>query len=180
MAPCETKKVAKTKRIPPKVKRNTKGYQTRTSPQKSPSQTTSIEQEEAEGNLSAIPHHPKTPLNTAHLLSMPKVTNSIRRVEFREYVSLGITPLDGKGSRAVQGSQNITTPLIDEVDEEEIDEELERTWQDWRNDQESKELKWLREKLWGKGKWAVRTEHEEDVLYVRSVLGEEEWAALCL
>ncbi|EUC43901.1 hypothetical protein COCMIDRAFT_6680 [Bipolaris oryzae ATCC 44560] len=199
MTPQQTKKAAKTKRVPPKVKRNTRSHQTRTSPQKSPSQTTYIKQEEIEETLLPTPRHtthahlaptqkpssttskvkktaayPKTPLNTTHPLSMPIVRNMIRRAEFREYVALGITPLEGKRRGTVQEPQSTTNLL----DDEDLDEFLAKTWQDCRNDQESEGLRWLRRQLWGEGKWALRTEHEEDVLFVASALGEEEWRAL--
>ncbi|EMD89357.1 hypothetical protein COCC4DRAFT_23443 [Bipolaris maydis ATCC 48331] len=174
MAPCKMKKAAKTKRISSKVKRNTRSHHTSTAPQKSPSQNTHIKQEEGEKTSFTTLHYPKTPLNSVHPLSMSQVRNSIRRAEFKEYIALGITPLEGKGSGIAQGAQGTTNLLVDEG----VEEELARTWQDCRNDQESNGLKWLRERLWGKGRWAVRMEEEDDLLYVVSALGEEEWRAL--
>ncbi|EMD61124.1 hypothetical protein COCSADRAFT_163504 [Bipolaris sorokiniana ND90Pr] len=145
MAPRKTKKAAKTKRTPSQVKRNTRSHQTRTSPQESPSQNIYIKQEESDETLLTTPGHtthahltpthksssttykikkstsyPKTPLNAVQSIAMTRCRNSIRRAEFREYVRLGITPLEGKGSGIVQGGQGMTNPLVDEGGEEEI------------------------------------------------------------
>lgn len=106
-------------------------------------------------SLPLDPPPPQTPHNTSYPLFMKPAQNAVRRAAFEKHVRVGATPLLGK-SRQVGKRKRKGRDISDILKELELKE-----WRFIRKDNGEKDsvrLLWLKARLWGRGRWATRSQ----------------------
>jgi hypothetical protein len=92
---------------------------------------------------------------------MTPALNYVRRAAFEEYIRVGVTPLIGKEKDARE-ARDMSDFFEDTArEEEEVKEKKVRGRR--TKEKESCGLRWFRNRLWGRGKWAIRGKFEEGV-----------------